>query len=145
ALWRADTFRELFVTFADPNVIGMAAIAGLIEPVGRHESGGMMASLAPAATAKTVLHAPIAPGLIAPIGVEDWRRMPAGVVFQPRLKAGSVALDGEREIHFNESEQMSVTLVPDAFRTLNVSAIMHFAARNGLLHARTAQIADTFA
>ena len=145
ALWRADTFRELFVTFADPNVIGMAAIAGLIEPVGRHEDGGMMMSLGPAATARTVLHAPIAPGLVAPIGIEDWRRMPAGVAFQPRLKSGSVALDGEREIYFDEGDPISVTLVPDAFRTVNVSAVMHFAARNGLLQAGAMQAATAFA
>ena len=145
ALWRADTFRELFVTFADPNVIGMAAVAGLIEPVGRDESGGMMVSLAPAATARTVLHAPIAPGLVAPIGIDDWRRMPAGVAFHPRLKAGSVGLDGEREIYFNEGEPISVTLVQDAFRTVNVPAVMHFAARNGLFQAGAAQIATAFA
>ncbi|HTR13873.1 MAG TPA: NAD(+)/NADH kinase [Roseiarcus sp.] len=135
ALWRAETFRELFVTFADPQVIGMAAIAGLIEPVARHENGGMMVSLAPAAAAKMVLHAPIAPGLVAPIGIDDWRRMPAGVAFRPRLKAGSVALDGERELQFSESEPVSVTLIPDAFRTVNVPAVMHFAARHGLLQA----------
>ena len=145
ALWRTETFRELFVTFADPLVIGMAAIAGLIEPVRRDESGGMMVSLVPAASAKTVLHAPIAPGLIAPIGIDGWRRMPAGVVFEPKLKAGSVALDGEREIHFNESESISVTLVSDAFRTLNVSDIMHFAARNGLLRAEARSLATAFA
>lgn len=145
ALWRADTFRELFVTFADPNVIGMAAIAGLIEPVGRDESGGMTVTLAPAASARTVLHAPIAPGLIAPIGIDDWRRMPAGVAFHPRLKAGSVALDGEREIYFSEREPISVTLVPDAFRTVNVPAVMHFAARNRLLQAAAPQAATAFA
>jgi hypothetical protein len=123
----------------------MAAIAGLIEPVARHEDGGMMVSLAPAATARTVLHAPIAPGLVAPIGIEDWRRMPAGVAFQPRLKSGSVALDGEREIYFDEGDPISVTLVPDAFRTVNVSAVMHFAARNGLLQAGAMQAATAFA
>jgi hypothetical protein len=92
-----------------------------------------------------VLHAPIAPGLVAPIGIEDWRRMPAGVAFQPRLKSGSVALDGEREIYFDEGDPISVTLVPDAFRTVNVSAVMHFAARNGLLQAGAMQSATAFA
>ena len=42
ALWKPDSFRELFVTFADPEVIGMSAIAGLLEPVTREESGGLM-------------------------------------------------------------------------------------------------------
>jgi predicted polyphosphate/ATP-dependent NAD kinase len=30
AIWRGETVRELFVTFADPEVIGLAAIAGLL-------------------------------------------------------------------------------------------------------------------
>ena len=51
ALWRTHTFRELYVTFADPQVIGMAGIAGLIEPVSRKEAGGLMMRLAPAANA----------------------------------------------------------------------------------------------
>jgi ATP-NAD kinase N-terminal domain len=34
ALWRTENFRELYVTFADPAVIGMSAIAGLLEPRG---------------------------------------------------------------------------------------------------------------
>src|SRR6516164_4795951 len=42
ALWRTETFRELSVSFVDPQVIGMSAIAGLIEPVGRTEPGGLM-------------------------------------------------------------------------------------------------------
>jgi len=145
ALWRVETFRELFVTFADPQVIGMAAIAGLIEPVSRDEREGMTVSLALAATAKTVLHAPIAPGLIAPIGIDHWRRMTPGVAFHPRLKTGSVALDGEREISFNEDEAVSVTLVADAFRTVNVPAVMHYAARNGLLQTQAPLFAAALA
>ena len=39
ALWRTETFRELLVTFADPMVIGMSAIAGLLQPVSRRDNG----------------------------------------------------------------------------------------------------------
>ncbi|UTD25692.1 ATP-NAD kinase family protein [Bradyrhizobium sp. WD16] len=145
ALWRTETFRELFVTFADPEVIGMAAIAGLIEPVARGEEGGMMVSLAPAATARSVLQAPIAPGLIAPIGIDDWRRMPAGIAFHPRLKAGAVALDGEREIFFDARDAVSVTLTADAFRTVNVPAVMHYAATAGLLRGGAPLFATAYA
>ena len=35
ALRPTETFRELFVTFAGPEVIGMSAIAGLLKPVTR--------------------------------------------------------------------------------------------------------------
>ncbi|MEW6640451.1 MAG: NAD(+)/NADH kinase [Pseudomonadota bacterium] len=139
AVWRMDTLRELFVTFADPEVIGLAAIAGLIEPVSRRQSGGLMVRFAPTATASTVLNAPIAPGVIAPVGIDDWRLMPARVPFAPTLRSGSIALDGERELSFSARDEVSVTLRDGAFHTIDVAATMKFAALNGLLrHAQHA-------
>lgn len=132
ALWRTETFRELFVTFADPEVIGMAAIGGLIEPVTRAEPGGLALTLAPAETAGRVVRAPIAPGLVAEVGVESWRRMPAGGAFTPALAAGAVALDGERELFFDPHQQVEITLRDAAFRTVDVGAVMGFAAREKL-------------
>jgi predicted polyphosphate/ATP-dependent NAD kinase len=139
ALWRAETFRELYVTFADPQVIGMSAIAGLVEPVGREESGGLMLRLAPSDAATTIVRAPIAPGLVEAIGVENWRRIQQGRAFSPALAAGSIALDGERELSFGRGRAVSIELVEKAFNTINVSAVMRFAAENGLL--REGQIA----
>ncbi len=133
ALWRGETFRELFVTFADPESIGMAAIAGLLQPVGRREAGGLMVSLGPANSCSTVLRAPIAPGLVVPVGVEGWRSMPVGVPFSPKLAAGSIALDGERELSFSEDDEVSITLLAQAFRTIDAAAVMRFAATQGLM------------
>jgi predicted polyphosphate/ATP-dependent NAD kinase len=136
ALWRTENFRELYVTFADPEVIGMSAIAGLLEPVGRDESGGLMVRLSPdgdCRRATTTLNAPIAPGMMAQVGITDWRRMPADVAFVPEVTAGSVALDGERELSFSERDRLSLTLRDDAFRTVNVAAVMRHAGQNRLL------------
>ena len=47
ALWRPESLRELYVTFADPSVIGLSAIAGFLEPVGRREPDGVMIELGP--------------------------------------------------------------------------------------------------
>lgn len=145
ALWKPDSFRELFVTFADPEVIGMSAIAGLLEPVTREESGGLMVRLGTpasgtAASGVTVLRAPIAPGLMATVGVADWRRMPAGVPFVPEVKAGSIALDGEREIAFSAQDRVSLTLRDDAFRTVNVGGCMQHAAQHRLLTGAPAPV-----
>lgn len=133
ALWRTETFRELYVTFADPEVIGMAAIAGLVETVGRDEPGGLALTLAPADTAARRVRAPIAPGLIGTIGIDSWRRLPAGTPVTPALPAGAVALDGERELFFDPHQTVTVTLIDRAFRTVDTAAVMRFAARNGLL------------
>lgn len=151
ALWRTENFRELYVTFADPEVIGMSAIAGLLEPVGREESGGLMVRLSPDANHRgdcrkgtTTLHAPIAPGMMAEVGITDWRRMPADVAFVPEVTAGSIALDGERELSFSERDRLSLTLRDDAFRTVNVAAVMRHAGQNRLLTGTPVPVTAAF-
>ncbi|PWC91035.1 NAD(+)/NADH kinase [Azospirillum sp. TSO5] len=146
ALWRTENFRELYVTFADPEVIGMSAIAGLLEPIGRDESGGLMVRLSPDGNCRrsTTLHAPIAPGMMAQVGVTDWRRMPADVAFVPEVTAGSIALDGERELSFTERDRLSLTLRDDAFRTVNVAAVMRHAGQNRLLTGTPVPVTAAF-
>lgn len=136
ALWRTETFRELFVTFADPEVIGMSAIAGLLEPVSRLDAHGLHVRLAPEEEALTILDTPIAPGYIRGIGIRDYQLMMPGVQYKPAISDGSIALDGERELSFNAKDDVSIALVPDAFRTVNVGACMHYAARHGLMRRK---------
>jgi predicted polyphosphate/ATP-dependent NAD kinase len=133
ALWKPETFRELFVTFADPEVIGMSAIAGLLEPVKRSEPGGLHVLLAPVEEAELTLSVPIAPGYMRPIGIAGWQRLVAGKSYGPQIAAGSVALDGERELSFSERDRVTIALEEDAFRTVNVAAVMDHAARHGLM------------
>lgn len=133
ALWRIETFRELYVTFADPEVIGMSAIAGLLHPVTRSEKGGLMVRFASEREAASRVRAPIAPGMIVPVGIAGWEPLPPGKLRVPETPAGSVALDGEREVTFDEGDDVSVVLEDNAFLTVDVSAVMQIAARQGLL------------
>ncbi|MBV9529501.1 MAG: acetoin catabolism protein X, partial [Bradyrhizobium sp.] len=75
----------------------------------------------------------IAPGLVEAVGIDHWRRMPAGVVLAPTLASGSVALDGEREMSFTERDELAISLVDDAFLTVDVAAVMKFSAIHGLM------------
>ncbi|MBI2717254.1 MAG: NAD(+)/NADH kinase [Rhizobiales bacterium] len=133
ALWRTETFRELFVTFADPEVIGMSAIAGLLQPVTRQDGHGLHVRLASEDDARLVLETPIAPGYLRRIGIRDYRAMPIRRKFRPEIGDGSLALDGERELAFNETDDVTIELVANAFRTVNVTACMHYAAQHGLM------------
>ena len=136
ALWRTETFRELFVTFADPEVIGMSAIAGLLEPVSRTEPGGLHVRLAEIEEAPLTLSVPIAPGYVRPIGIASWQRLKAGKLHGPEITAGSIALDGERELSFSERDRVAIGLEENAFPTVNVGAVMDHAARQGLLRQK---------
>lgn len=133
ALWRTETFRELFVAFADPDVIGMSAIAGLLEPVSRFDAYGLRVVLAPSGKAAAVLNAPIAPGLIAPVGIVRWERLAPGEARTPGLATGSIAFDGEREISFSTEQTVSVILRDKAFFGVNARACMRYAATHGLM------------
>lgn len=136
ALWRTESFRELYVTFADPEVIGMSAIAGLLSPVSRQDPFGLQVKLGTGREAKFMLSTPIAPGYIRDIGVRRFARLEFGRPVRPELRAGSIALDGERELSFSENDEVSVTLERNAFRTVNVSACMRYAVKKGLMRTR---------
>ncbi|MBL8908576.1 MAG: NAD(+)/NADH kinase [Rhizobiales bacterium] len=139
ALWRTETFRELFVTFADPEVIGMSAIAGLLEPVSRREPCGLHVELAGEGAAAVSLNVPIAPGMMRQIDVASWRRFLPGEIAQPKIEAGSVALDGEREVSFSEQDKVTIRIAEHAFYTVDVSACMRYAAMNGLMRTSVTQ------
>lgn len=136
ALWRTETFRELFVTFADPEVIGMSAIAGLLSPVSRLDEGGLHVRLAPEDEASIILDTPIAPGYMRGIGIRDYVPMKPNHRYRPSISDGSIALDGEREVSFTRDDDVTIELVPDAFRTVNVSGCMQYAARHGLMRMK---------
>jgi predicted polyphosphate/ATP-dependent NAD kinase len=137
ALWRTDSFRELFVSFADPEVIGMSAIAGLLKQVTRNDPHGLHVKLGDESEARYVINAPIAPGYVRGIGIRGFKSLREGRVITPEISAGSIALDGERELSFSEGDHVSVRLERNAFRTVNVSACMAYAARHGLMRSRS--------
>jgi predicted polyphosphate/ATP-dependent NAD kinase len=136
ALWRTESLRALYVTYADPEAIGMSAIAGLLHPVGRREPGGRAVDICDdPARRRLTLHAPIAPGMVRPVGIAGWRAMPAAQPFRVVQEAGVVALDGERELEFEPGDIVTITLREGAFRTVDVSRCMQLAAAGGHFRA----------
>jgi predicted polyphosphate/ATP-dependent NAD kinase len=131
AIWKTDGFRELFVAFGEPGGIGMSSIVGLVAPVKRSEPFGRRVLLAPANEAPFTLQAPIAPGLIEPIGIVEVSTLALDAPVRLAISAGSIALDGEREIVFSEEDEVTVTLRAAAFKTIDVAACMAHAASKG--------------
>ncbi|WP_372604213.1 ATP-NAD kinase family protein [Actibacterium sp.] len=133
AIWKTANFRDLFTTFGLPEGIGMSSIVGLLAPLDRRTPEGRRVRLLPLDKATSRILAPIAPGLIEEVGVGGVETMPPDVLFMPSVSVGSIALDGEREMTFCETDDVSIRLKIDAFRTVNVPACMAYAARRGLL------------
>jgi predicted polyphosphate/ATP-dependent NAD kinase len=133
AIWKPDNLHAVHLTFADPEVIGLSAIGGLLSPVSRTDPRGLAIRLSnDPARCRLALKTPIAPGVISDIGIVGWEPMPADKPFPVGPAAGVVALDGERELTFDPGENVTVTLREDAFLTVDVARCMHTAAREGV-------------
>lgn len=134
ALWKPENLSAVYLSFADPQSIGLSAIGGLLQPVGRRDPGGLALRLADAQhPALLRLRAPIAPGMVRTVAIAHWQSMPAGQPFEVAHHGGVVALDGERELAFDAGDRVQITLRENAFPTVDVARCMQIAACNGLL------------
>jgi predicted polyphosphate/ATP-dependent NAD kinase len=131
AIWKADGFRELFVTFGEPGAIGMSSVVGLLAPVRRFSPFGRRVIFDRPDTATFRLRAPIAPGLVEPVGIERIETVSFDTPIQLTVPAGAICLDGEREVTFSEKDDVCVTLRDGAFRSVDVSGCMAHAASSG--------------
>jgi hypothetical protein len=89
--------------------------------------------LGPEDEANILLDTPIAPGYMRGIGIRDFEPMVADVKYRPSITDGSIALDGERELAFSRDDRVTIELLQNAFKTVNVRGCMHYASRHGLM------------
>lgn len=137
ALWKPDSLKAAFLTFADPQSIGLSAVGGLLHPVKRTDSGGLAVYLSSNITeCRLSLKAPIAPGMICDLGIVGWQPMIKDTTYTLDVGSGIVALDGEREMSFEQEDVVQVAVRADAFLTVDVSGIMATAAQRGLLQRK---------
>lgn len=129
AIWKPGSIRHAFLAFAEPECIGLSAIGGLLQPVPRRHSGGLAVQLAlPGEAVRTRLAAPIAPGMVLPLDIADWSALQRDVPYTLPRMAGTIALDGERELGFDEGCRVRFTLREAAFLMLDVAACLQAAA-----------------
>jgi predicted polyphosphate/ATP-dependent NAD kinase len=136
ALWRAGAVSEALVTFASPAAVGLSAVAAAVAPVPRAAPFGLHLRLAPPARAARVVTVPLAPGLIAEVGVADARRVVPGQAVDLVPRAGCLALDGEREVELGPSDHVSVRLGPGPL-VIDVDAVMARASQLQILNQAT--------
>ncbi|MCO5220154.1 MAG: NAD(+)/NADH kinase [Thermomicrobiales bacterium] len=131
ALWDASHLTEVVVSRIVPSAIGICGIGGLLFPDKAGMEGG--AHVVVGGDDRTLL-APVAPGLLRSIPISAANLLAPGdrVVFQPA--AGTVALDGEREIEIKTSHEVAVELSLDGPYTIDIDhAIASAAAQERFL------------
>lgn len=131
ALWTPQNLKELFVTMASADAIGLSAVAGQLQPVDRKAAYGLHLTLAPPDGLLSEVLSPIAPGLLLPVAVSNLKRIYPGKSIAVTTAAGTIALDGEREVSFGPSDRAAVRLIMEGPITIDVGAVMAEAAKYG--------------
>ena len=129
AIWQPSDLSCLFVAFAEPRGIGLSAIAGWALPVTRGEPWGARLTFGPGAQ----VLAPIAPGLLATIALASAERLLPGEPVTLPTAAGTIALDGERELELDPGDIVTVTLDLAGPLTIDIDATLGYAAQHRLL------------
>ncbi len=132
ALWRVGDLSDVVVTFADPCAVGLSGIAGQVRPTARTDDHGLYLRLSTPATADVAVTVALAPGLVAHVGVSDVREIAFGEVVAIPPADGCLALDGEREIERDDTDEVTVTLAAGPL-VIDVDAVMTYAAANRML------------
>jgi predicted polyphosphate/ATP-dependent NAD kinase len=127
ALWEVERLKELFLTQGQPTNIGMASIGGMVHPVRPQDDGGLYLRLGDDGR---MITAPIAPGLIAPIHIQQHTLLSTGSRTPISFVPSVLALDGEREILVQAQDSWEIALSWDGPRVLNIEKVME-AARHG--------------
>lgn len=130
AIWHPDSLRELFVAFAEADAVGLSSIAGLVRPVDRRSCYGLHLTLGAPGEGMMTVTAPIAPGLMAPVGITAMKEIKRGEIQTVAAGCGTIALDGEREIEFCGQDVIRVWLDGNGPLVVDISKAMDQAVRN---------------
>jgi len=129
ALWDPSRIREIVLARAEPDCIGMSSIGGLLHPLGPRDEQGMYLRLGEGST--SVL-APVGPGLISKVDIQDYRLLSQGDEVDLEPAAFTIAVDGERQIEVYPDQKVSVRLTNRGPRVVDVKRCLQEAGRQGV-------------
>ena len=122
-----EKLREMVLTRAEPDAIGMSPIGGLMEPVGADDDCGLYVKFGKGHRRRV----PVSPGYFRDVYISKTRKLP----FERRCELesnGLIAIDGDRLHRIEGGQQVSVEINRDGPHVYDVSASMRFVAEHGL-------------
>ena len=128
AIWDMDTVHEIFLARAEPATIGLSAIGARLHPLSIHDDSGIYVKLG---NGGTTVMAPVAPGKIIPVGIEQWRLMEVDEPIEVSLRPCTIALDGERTFSVQPDQQCSIHLSANGPLVVSIEAALREATMNG--------------
>lgn len=130
AVWEPQRIRELFLTQARVDTIGMSAIGAQVEPLAPFSGRACRLLLG---EGERRITAPIAPGLMAQLQISDHRLFESGETLPIGLTPCVVALDGEREVFIPEGQGHGVRYNTDGPWVVDIRKCMQLASGRGYL------------
>ena len=130
AVWQLDSLAELYLTRAEPASIGLSSIGSRIRPMQMDDQHGLYVRLAgEAGPNATVVRAPVAPGVINDIQVQEWALLIPGERHPVDVCPGTVALDGEREVELYPRRRVEIALNADGPLVVDIARVHEHLAR----------------
>lgn len=139
AVWQPERVREIFVPFARTDAIGWSAVAGYVRHIPRESSDGLHLVLCPPGQGILSLYAPIAPGLILPVGIAEVHTLRPLDVISLKTLTGMVSLDGEREFTLRQCSSVKIWLDLNGPLTVDVPHVLNLAAERGFLYCLSSE------
>ena len=124
----AAKLRQIMLTRAEPDAIGMSPVGGYLQVVDAADDHGLLLRMGEGAK----ITAPISPGLFADVSIAAIDTVPfdTPVLFRG---TGVLALDGDRDHKLEPGRGAHITLRRDGPRVVDVPAVMRFATQQGLI------------
>jgi predicted polyphosphate/ATP-dependent NAD kinase len=109
AIWDLATVREVYLTRASPSSIGISSIGAQLRPTEMDDPVGLHIRIGGPSSAGRVL-APVGPGMVREVPIAEWSVLQAGERREVPVEAGTVALDGEREVSLLPDRRVEIEL-----------------------------------
>ncbi len=151
AIWDMSTLYEVFLTRAEPSSIGLSSVGARLQRLLMNDTGGLRYVLDRAGEQewdeseasppgsgdipqqeRTIVQAPIAPGMVSEVAIARWERLAEGqrVLLEPRHS--SVALDGERAFTVTPRQRVEISVQRNGPPVVQVERALQVATELGL-------------
>lgn len=131
AVWRPRDVDTLVLAQATAAAVGWSAVLGVLDPLGPLEPWGAYVRLCDRAETRVV--SPIAPGLLADVGVLSATRVALGEALPLARGPHWLALDGEPLLHTDAGQQVELMVTAAGPRVIDAALALDLGARAGAL------------
>ena len=127
AVWKIDKIKQIFLNRSSPANIGFSSIGGMLRSIGPNDPTCMHLQLGQNGQA---VKAPIAPGIVETVSVENARLMSPGDEVALVCTPCVVALDGEREVEIKREQLATIRLAKEGPVVVDVNRTMTLAMQD---------------